>query len=764
MDSMNDQVLGDFMTENETTEMEIEEEENDPFLKFIDYAKSILYENGGELEEELLHSPGWSWIANRILRTCVAYSSGVTPAILLSELSLAWHEQNRSGAPKKQSDIVARLKKKHKRAKLHNTVTIDSIYEKKFLSLSSVIEAVVTDAFTLPGTDIYMLTLGDIWSSNTIDLYLHRRYYSIADPKNGILKKGREVLLTGCYLRVATGSLTCARLLPTEYFVVLLDEDEDDDAMLLGAQFCSDSFSSISLDAVNEGTFYSLFARIEHIGPLEIQGKYGSLQRKQISLVDNDGMRLKFLLWGEQALVANLFSVGSMLALDRPFVASAIDSSLDISDEICLEYGSATQLYLVPITLHKEQVSVPLTQNHYQGSKLLTASNPSQGHLVSQVTLPCDSQGSIDFSNCPFRSYVVDLRDKMTGISLYGTVTGITAAEGMFSLRIEDTTGAIWVKLHFVKSWSLGRLGVGHTVYISGLSSLLTPRKSLQLSWYEDVTGSLFFNLSRLPAFLNTSCLHRLLSLSDLSIHVKGAQEEQIMYPSSLEHEKFAVAIANCRKQDCAGFLEQDHDMVDWEITRAIKGARQDEGEARLILGDDDGRSMPMQRLLWYDQTMAGEMELRDQAEESENDVGVMTSTFLDGEIRRIQELLSASLKNEVRGQVTHMLAKVTERIKTLEDRMEVLGQSMAEAGVNDLDGSKQVIPRPQPFGGSRDVREIEYFLQEMKLYFQAIGATSNAGRLEIASDMLIGEAGRWTEMQARQAEACSRGYRHYIS
>lgn len=41
--------------------------------------------------------------------------------------------------------------KKHRRGKLPNTVTIDSIYEKKFLSLSSVIEGVVIDAFILPG-------------------------------------------------------------------------------------------------------------------------------------------------------------------------------------------------------------------------------------------------------------------------------------------------------------------------------------------------------------------------------------------------------------------------------------------------------------------------------------------------------------------------------------------------------------------------------------------------------------------------------------
>lgn len=47
--------------------------------------------------------------------------------------------------------------------------------------------------------------------------------------------------------------------------------------------------------------------RIESIGLLETQGGFGSLQRKQITLVDTDGARLKFLLWGEQVLLANLF-------------------------------------------------------------------------------------------------------------------------------------------------------------------------------------------------------------------------------------------------------------------------------------------------------------------------------------------------------------------------------------------------------------------------------------------------------------------------
>lgn len=49
-------------------------------------------------------------------------------------------------------ECVKQLRKKHKRRKLPNTVTIDSIYEKNFLSLSSVLEAVVVEAFVLPGS------------------------------------------------------------------------------------------------------------------------------------------------------------------------------------------------------------------------------------------------------------------------------------------------------------------------------------------------------------------------------------------------------------------------------------------------------------------------------------------------------------------------------------------------------------------------------------------------------------------------------------
>ncbi|KAG7625535.1 Cell division control protein 24 OB domain 2 [Arabidopsis thaliana x Arabidopsis arenosa] len=509
-----------------------QEEVEDPFLAFLDYARTVISPEDDEDEKEEskrgpgeamteASGPGWGWVASRILKTCTAYSSGVTAAILLSDLSQAWHEQNKPGMSKKKPELIDQLKKGHRRRRLANTVTIDSIYEKNFLSMNSVLEAVIINADVLPGTNIFMLTLGDFWSSNTIDLYLHRRYYELVETPNGILRKGREVLITGCYLRTAREGFGTPRLLPTEYLVVLLDEDQDDDAILIAAQFCSDTFSSVSLDAFNDGASYSLYARIESIGPLESELTFSTARRRQISLVDGDGDRLKFILWGEQVIVANLLSVGSVLGIERPYISSLEESAMEGNYEFCLEYGSATHLYLVPSTLQEERVCVALSQHQCQGSKLLGSVG------VSQVTLPRDADGSVDFSNYPFRTMITDIRDKTTGISLYGVVTDIScdpnATGVVFSLKIEDTTGAIWAKLHFTNYWSLGRLGLGHVVYVSGLSCKITKENCIEMLWHEKDEKATFVNLSCLPAFLTSSCIHLISTLSQISKQRKPA-------------------------------------------------------------------------------------------------------------------------------------------------------------------------------------------------------------------------------------------------
>lgn len=76
-------------------EIDDQEEVEDPFLAFIDYAKTVISPEEDEIEESKrdpseptteASGPGWGWIASRILKTCTAYSSGVTAAILLSDL------------------------------------------------------------------------------------------------------------------------------------------------------------------------------------------------------------------------------------------------------------------------------------------------------------------------------------------------------------------------------------------------------------------------------------------------------------------------------------------------------------------------------------------------------------------------------------------------------------------------------------------------------------------------------------------------------
>ncbi|CAN1806538.1 hypothetical protein LINPERHAP1_LOCUS24701 [Linum perenne] len=520
------------------------DDEDDPFLAFVDYASSLLLpqdeDGGGEgpdtAEDEAQTSgPSWNWIAARIMRTCIAYSSGVTAGILLSELSQAWSEQHRFRAPKKRPEIINQLKKNHKRTKLPNTVTVDSIYEKNFLNLSSVLEAVIVDIFVLPGTHIYMLTLGDFWSSNTIDLFMHRRYYDLVDPRNQILKKGREVFLTGCYLRTAREGSGSPRLLPTEYL------DQDDDAMVIAAQFCSDSFSSVSLQQAKNGVAYSLYARIESIGPLEAKGSAGNVQRRQVTLIDDDGVKLEFLLWGEQVVLANLLSVGSMLALDQPYVANSCESAMETSSDICLEYGSRTQLYLVPFVQHEEQVYVSSSQNRNQGSRLtLTAVDPTQGPKVSQVTLPCDALGSIDFSSYPFRICRVRL-DQVnqchvnTGFahSPCGRPAVNTSSGDLECSFCQCSCGSEVVRTFYLKIPVADETGK-----ILGWCSGPTAAEMLQISSDE---------FCELP------------------------EEEQFMYPLSLENESFVVALVNSRR---AGYghghcMDLEDDTVSWEITRA---------------------------------------------------------------------------------------------------------------------------------------------------------------------------------------------------
>ncbi|KAG4953877.1 hypothetical protein JHK87_039471 [Glycine soja] len=105
--------VGSAMDVDHCQQKEEEEEQEDPFLKFVDYARSKLLSLEGDRnkDDDDADGLGWSWIA--------------------------WSEQRWVGASKKPLELINHLKKNHRRTKLPNTVTIDSIYAKNFLSLNS---------------------------------------------------------------------------------------------------------------------------------------------------------------------------------------------------------------------------------------------------------------------------------------------------------------------------------------------------------------------------------------------------------------------------------------------------------------------------------------------------------------------------------------------------------------------------------------------------------------------------------------------------
>ncbi|WOL06373.1 hypothetical protein Cni_G15107 [Canna indica] len=123
------------------------EGDEDAFIGFVEYARSMLSFECNDNPDAGVGSPTppWSWVVSRIIRSCVAYSCGVTPAILLSDLFQAWNEQHRYMTAQKRLEWEVPFEKRHRGMRSPNTVTIDSVYEKNFLSPNSVIEAVVVD-------------------------------------------------------------------------------------------------------------------------------------------------------------------------------------------------------------------------------------------------------------------------------------------------------------------------------------------------------------------------------------------------------------------------------------------------------------------------------------------------------------------------------------------------------------------------------------------------------------------------------------------
>jgi len=202
-------------------------EVDDVFIRLVEEARATLLlhqqqqlqlqQEKKRKQQQHQQEPSWAWVCMRLLSCCSAYPSGVTPAILLSDLfqvgflgsllsflsflctflcrkrwvacllasflpSFLWwltkctllfvclllqdaQEKERLGNGWKTGDknggaairsslttVLDQQQKQQQLPRLPNMVTIDSIHEKKFVSLDSVLQVVILSVHLLPGT------------------------------------------------------------------------------------------------------------------------------------------------------------------------------------------------------------------------------------------------------------------------------------------------------------------------------------------------------------------------------------------------------------------------------------------------------------------------------------------------------------------------------------------------------------------------------------------------------------------------------------
>ncbi|KAH9566231.1 hypothetical protein CY35_04G120500 [Sphagnum magellanicum] len=315
-------------------------------------------------------------------------------------------------------------------------------------------------------------------------------------------------------------------------------QEQEDDAMLLGAKFCSDTFANIPLDLAESNLEFCFYARLDRKGEVTVEGQHNHVKHQVITLCDDTGDSLPLVLWDDQISISSLLSEGSMVALERPFIATGWDCGLQSGAPICLQYGSVTHLYTLPYVPREEQVTVGSSQSVNKWAKHRTEQlagcgpreDENQSVFMSQVMLPRDSQGSVDFNNFPYRLLIGHLQPRMSHVALYAHVTWAVGAPAVksneeqkehsnrtFFLRLQDPTGFVDVKLHFNERWSAGKVFVGHVIFLTGLTTIVGGDGRVEGQWLEKDTEAMLVNITQLPALLSSPSLHQILPLSSLS-------------------------------------------------------------------------------------------------------------------------------------------------------------------------------------------------------------------------------------------------------
>jgi hypothetical protein len=166
----------------------------------------------------------WGWIFTKVATLLTRYPTGVTKAIMFSELESAWKK----------------IEKLQSKGGMNSADSLRSIVVSKHLSPQAVFEVCLKEVKTVEGTHTRIAVVEETngESSFTMEMYLHQKLYAEVDE---VMANRYKLRFTGCRLFHGHGKKS-SRLLPSESFVVLVNAE-------VAENFCQ-KFSSL------EGMFW----------------------------------------------------------------------------------------------------------------------------------------------------------------------------------------------------------------------------------------------------------------------------------------------------------------------------------------------------------------------------------------------------------------------------------------------------------------------------------------------------------------------------
>jgi hypothetical protein len=152
----------------------------------------------------------WGWFFTKLATLLSRYPTGVTKAIMFSELECAWRK----------------IEKLQAKGGMHSADSLRSIVLSKHLSPQAVFEVFLKEVKIVEGTHtrIAVIEESSAESSFSMEMYLHQKLYAEVDE---IMANGSKLRFTGCRLFDGRRKKSL-RLLPSGSFVVLVNDEHNE--------------------------------------------------------------------------------------------------------------------------------------------------------------------------------------------------------------------------------------------------------------------------------------------------------------------------------------------------------------------------------------------------------------------------------------------------------------------------------------------------------------------------------------------------------